>query len=253
MEIGDPSTKDTLWHTMRADFERLYPETRTNDLLMCCVCGRLLPFEDFTIEHIIPRQMLQDDPQQVKDNPKTTKSIRGGLTLLCNAPLRVKDGQPRRLGCNGWKGRFYDPALREILNGTVINHPFKKVTTLHQIALLCGAYLAMVRRYGYQIALTPSGVLMRHQFFRPGTFVKDMPHRSQLILAGQAPEYADEHLDFWEEPFTFAIEPGSCLVRFRSIVMYVPMSRDPTTPISTHLRFVPSKYRLRPDFGVAFG
>ena len=252
MEIDDPSTKDTLWHTMRADFEQYYPETKNNNLLMCCACGRLLPVEAFTVEHILPQQMLQDDPPEVKANPVTTRGVRAGLTLLCNAPLRPREGQTRRLGCNAWKGQFYDTALREVLSGTIQAHKFKPITDNHTIALLCAAYLGMAREYGYQIALTAAGNLMRRQFFLPRTFHRDLPLRSQMFLMGQPPEYTEGHLDFWSRPFKIEIDRGSCLVLLRAVVVYVPISRDPTMPIARHLKIAPTKYRLRPNLSVAF-
>jgi hypothetical protein len=110
----------------------------------------------------------------------------------------------------------------------------------------------MVREYGYQVALTTAGSLMRRQFFLPVRFQRDMPSSSQMLLAGPPPDYTDDRLDFWARPFKFEVDRGMCSIVLRSIVFYVPISRDPTTPIARHLRIVPSRYRLRPNFDVAF-
>jgi hypothetical protein len=172
MDLLTASIKEELWHKMRQDLAGYAPEVSDSNQLMCCACGRFLPPEHYSLEHIIPRQALADDPQPVKD--KVTANERSGNLLLCTKPLRIKEKTVYENGCNSWKGRFFDRPLRELLNGRAIAFPRTRFTMQYSIAMTCVAYLAMVFEFGYQVALTPSGLLMRRQFFVPHKFLRDM-------------------------------------------------------------------------------
>jgi hypothetical protein len=253
MDLLAASIKENLWHKLRHDLQSyIPPEMRDNDLLMCCTCGRFLPYEDFTLEHIIPQQALADDPAEIKSNPETTANVRATNILLCSKRLMIKGRRAYNNGCNSWKGRWYDGRLRELLSGRIFDHAYKKVSNQHIIAAICAAYLAMVLEYGYQIALTPSGLLMRHQFFSPSKFHHDMPLRSQMILAAPPPEYDESHIRIWSHPFSFSIKRDSCYVGFRTMSLIIPVSRDPRLPVSRSILITPPKYKLRPDFRTVF-
>jgi hypothetical protein len=251
MDLLAASLKKKLWHKLRQDLQLYIPQMQHNDLLMCCTCGRFLPYDDFSLEHIIPQQALADDPPEIKANPETTANTRSGNILLCRKPLLIK-GRKYNNGCNSWKGRFYDGRTRELLNWRVFNNQYKNVTNEHMIAALCTAYLAMVLEFGYQVALTPSGMLMRHQFFSPSKFHREMPDRSEMILAAPPLPYSENYITIWAHPFSFTIERNACVVAFRTMWLIVPISRDPRLPIAQSLVFAPSKYKLRPDFGTVF-
>ena len=252
MEFICTSIKEKLWHTMRHDLQSYAPQIGQNNLLMCCTCGRFLPYEDFSLEHIIPQQALADDPKQVKANPDTTTNVRSGNILLCNKPILIKGYKPTNNGCNGWKGRHYDRLTREVLNGRIISHGHKAFTNDYIIALLCTAYLGMVMKFGYQVALMGSGRLMRGQFFQPSKFHRDLPSRSQLVLVGQLPEYDEDYLDIWKNPFKFTIDTDSCYVAMRSISLIIPISYDIRLPLYKSLLITPIRYKLRPDFETIF-
>jgi hypothetical protein len=254
MDLLAASIKENLWHKLRQDLKFYYtPQISGNDRLMCCTCGRFLPYEDFNLEHIIPQQALADDPREIKSNPETTANARSGNILLCSKPLLIKGRNVYKNGCNSWKGRFYDSRLRELLNGHILSHKYKKVSNQHIIAAACSAYLAMVLEFGYQVALTPNGLLMRQQFFLPYKFHRDMPLRSQIILAAPPPiSYDESDLRLWSHPFTFTIKGNSCYVGFRTMSLVIPISRDPRSPISKSILIAPSKYTLRPDFQTVF-
>jgi hypothetical protein len=252
MDLLAASLKERLWHKLRHDLQSYIPQIQHNDLLMCCTCGRFLPHDDFNLEHIIPQQALADDPPEIKANPETTANTRSGNILLCRKPLLVNGRKKHNNGCNGWKGRFYDGRTRELINARIFNDPYKKVANEHIIAALCTAYLAMVLEFGYQVALTPSGVLMRRQFFSPSKFHREIPHGSQMILAAPPPPYSENDIPIWSHPFSFTINRNSCNVRFRTMSLSVPISRDPRLPIAQSLVFAPSKYKLRPDFSTVF-
>lgn len=251
MSFMDPSAKELLWHDQRADLARYFPETENNDKLMCCACGRFLGFDDFSIEHIIPRQALRDDPHSVRNSPEATVNVRSWNTLLCNKQLMIDGKKVYGGGCNSWKGRCYDGMIREVLNGRALNAA-GRTTTRHLVALACVAYLATVREFGYQIALTQSGLLMRQQFFQPNSFDKRMPLNCQMVLAAPPPSADEENLPLWTRPFNFTIERASCLVACRSVVIRIPLARDPHLPIAVHLPVPPARYKLRPDFRTAF-
>lgn len=252
MDLLAASIKENLWHKLRQDLQSYIPQTNGSNLLMCCTCGRFLPYKDFNLEHIIPQQALADDPSEIKSNPETTANMRSKNILLCSKPLMIKGRRVYNNGCNSWKGRFYDGRIRELLSGRIFDHEHKKVSNQHLIAALCAAYLAMVREFGYQVALTPSGLLMRQQFFLPSKFHRDMPLRSQMIFAAPPPEYEESHLKIWSNPFNFTIERDTCYVGFRTMSLMLPISRDPRLPIAKSILVAPPKYKLRPDFRTVF-
>jgi hypothetical protein len=245
-DILQASTKEMLWHTLRQSLAAIYPETNDNDLLMCCGCGRFLSFDAFSIEHILPKQFVSDDPEQVRQDADMPVSTRSGLTLLCKQRLLVKERVIGN-GCNGWKGRFYDGCLKAALRGRLETAPFSEQ---HLVALQCAAYLALVREFGYAAAATSAGAMLRRQFFNPRSFVRDMPFTSQMALAAPPPAYDAGLRDHWAKPFTIAFDqsPKSCVVTFRSAAMRVPISRDPRLPVATKLKIVPPRFLLRPDF-----
>jgi hypothetical protein len=246
-----PSIEDRLWHTMRADLAKFVPETSENDLLMCCACGRFLRHKDFDLEHLVPRQALRTDPIEVRDDPATPANVRSGNILLCRKPLLYKNSPLYGNGCNSWKGRFYDKPISEILAGRVqdLQSPNKRIRNAHIIGGLMLGYLAMVAEYGYIVALMPSGRLLREQFFNPNQFHRSLGTRYQVLLAG-AP-FTEAKDGIWTKPFSFKFDRGACIVTVRNFVITLPMSRDPCAPIAKHIKIVPSRFKLRPDFSTA--
>ena len=241
------SLKEKLWHKMREDLKTYIPEIIDSNAPMCCVCGRVLSYDDFSLEHIIPQQALREDPSDIKSNPATTVNARSGVILLCRKRLLIK--QRSSNGCNGWKGQFFDDHLRELLSGRGLGKsPYKRLSEQRMIAALCASYLAMILEFGYQVALTRSGILMREQFFSPTRFHRRMPLRHQMILAAPPPKYEDAHFKLWAHPFQFTVDTDVCYVGFRTMSLILPISRDPRLPVAKSIIIVPSKYRLRPDF-----
>jgi hypothetical protein len=57
----------------------------------------------------------------------------------------------------------------------------------------------------------------------------------------------------WAKPFSFGFQrPGVCTVAARNFGIMVPISRDPREPFATHLKIVPTRYKLRPNFSTVF-
>ena len=249
--IDLPSIKKILWEEMRHDFVSIAPEFLTSEVLPCCVCGRLLPQRHFTLEHILPRQALAEDPPEIRSNPESSNNRRTRLTLLCNYSLKTKESTVS-LGCNGWKGKQFDGYLCDIVVDKVPRRRGGKITTRHMIALSIASYLAMVSRYGYRIVFTTSGLMMRRQFFHPQSYIKDMPDACQGMVTGSRFTYPEIPSELWLTPFTFKVYPNLCLVTMRQAGINIPLSRDPDFPVSSSLRFLPSRYRLRPDFQTLF-
>jgi hypothetical protein len=248
-----PSIKEHLWHKMRSDLATFVPEIAVNQLLMCCCCGRFLPQEFFDLEHLIPQQALREDPPTVRSNAATPSNVRSGNLLLCKKPLLYRGSKLYDNGCNSWKGRFYDKPISDILAGRTTqtaDAKGRRLQNAHIIGGLMLAYLAMVARFGYVIALMPSGLLLREQFFRPQKFHPKLDARYQLILAGAPFTSADTEI--WRNPFAFKFERGACLVTVRNFVITAPVSRDPFAPLAQHLRIAPEKYKLRPNFSTSF-
>lgn len=126
------------------------------------------------------------------------------------------------------------------------------ITNTHIIAALSLAYLAMVAEFGYIIVLMRSGLLMREQFFIPRKFHRELPHRSQMVLGGSLP-ISSSGTRMWAKPFSFGFErTGACIVGARNFAVNIPISRDPRELFAKHLRIVPTKYKLRPDFRAFF-
>jgi len=248
-DIDTPALKEILWHKMRGDLSRYIPDIAVTDRLMCPTCCRFLPFDHFTIEHIIPQQALADDPPDVR--AAISRIERGAVTLLCQKQLLIKGKKVYDKGCNSWKGRFYDKFLREIFNGRVVSGP--GFTSRHQVALFVACYLAIFSKYGYQVTLSEAGLIMRQQFFSPNRFIKGVPVNCQMTLMGEPlSKYSEESERYWKPPFKITIEQRSFLVGVRNVSLHMPMSRNPETPIAHRLPFAPSKYALRPDFRTVF-
>lgn len=174
---------------MRADLSSYAPDVIASQKLMCCAFGRFLPQEDFSLEHILPQQVLVEDLPEVRS--LTTRNARSRLTLLCSKPIKLKewiyDG-----GCNGWKGRFYDGPLRQALNRAIVA-PRLRATMQHSVAVFCTAYLAMVHHFGYQIALTQAGLRARRQFFSPRSFLAGVPPQCQMLMLGSMPAHVSKN------------------------------------------------------------
>jgi hypothetical protein len=253
-EVLTASIEDRLWHSMRIDLAKYVPEVADNQLLMCCACGRFLRRECFDLEHLIPRQTLKTDPEIVRADPTTPANLRAGNLLLCKEPLIVKGTRLYNNGCNSWKGRFYDKPISDIFTGhaqqVIQGVQRSRVYNAHIIGALMLGYLAMVAEYGYIVALMESGRLLRQQFFRPNKFHPKLGSRYQVLLAGE--RFTSPSDGVWTAPFSFAFDRGACLVTARNFVITVPMSRDPLTPIARDLKFVPNRYKFRPDFRTVF-
>jgi len=172
-DINLPSIKERLWHKMRGDLVQYVPAIAGNRLLMCCCCGRFLPFEAFSLEHLIPQQALRLDPVVIRNNPATPANMRAGNLLLCQSPLKIKGNVVYPQGCNSWKGKHYDRAIRELVAAGAWTSV--RATQVHIIAALCLAYLGMIEQFGYRAALMPSGLIMRQQFFMPRDFHRLLP------------------------------------------------------------------------------
>jgi hypothetical protein len=234
---------------MRHDLAGYIPEIAGNQLLMCCACGRYLSQEWFDLEHLIPQQALKQDPAVVQNDPMTPKNVRAGTLLLCRKPLMVKGTIVYRNGCNSWKGRFYDRPIRELVSGSALQS--NACTQVHIIAALSLGYLAMVAEFGYVVALMQSGLLMRQQFFMPYKYHRALPLRHQMLL-GHDTSITSPDARMWSNPFSFGFDVPGCTVAMRNFVVIVPVSRDPRVRLAKHLRIVPSKYALRPNFKTVF-
>jgi hypothetical protein len=241
------STEERLWHKMRGDLAKYVPEVAASQLLMCPCCGRFLPREAFDLEHIITRQAVKLDPDAVRENPTTPVNVRSGNLLLCKKPLKHGSRLLYQNGCNSWKGKHYDKAIRELVSASWTP---KATTPLHTIAALCLGYIGMVSEYGYRVVLMQSGSLMRRQFFEPSRYLPELPLPCRILLIGGLDPSIDNRM--WLTPFAFKMEENWCIVVARNFAIRLPCTRDPRLPIAQRLRFVPEKYRLRPHFGISF-
>ncbi|HYA80413.1 MAG TPA: hypothetical protein VED87_05745, partial [Methylocystis sp.] len=176
--------KEILWHKMRGDLAFYVPYFKTNELLLCPACLRPLDFDNFSLEHIIPQQALADDPVEVRAAIPTSQ--RSGITLLCRKRLLVNGKWLHNNGCNSWKGKYYDGILRDMFR---TDFKLNRYTERYTIGLFSAGYLALFMKYGYQIALSEAGRIMRQQFFLPNRLLKELPLGSQMVLKGEAPTH----------------------------------------------------------------
>ncbi|WJR66400.1 hypothetical protein QTA58_19605 [Neorhizobium sp. CSC1952] len=247
-QIDIPAQKEILWHRLRTDLKSLVPRFDNDDLLLCPTCCRPLGFDEFSVEHIVPKQALRCDPANVRQ--AIPQNERSGLTLLCQKPLVIKGKRVPGHGCNSWKGKHFDPSLRELLGA---DFQKARINTRHQVSLYSAGYLALFRQFGYQISLSPAGLLSRRQFFFPNTFLPDVPLNCQMILAGERrSEFNEDEKAYWCEPFNIKIDDQTALVVLRNMGFRVPISRDPTQPLARILPYLPSKFKFRPDLTTVF-
>jgi hypothetical protein len=170
--------------------------------------------------------------------------------LRCQRPLIIKGKPIPGHGCNSWKGKFYDAFLRDLLRA---DFQTKQLNSRHQIALFSAGYLGLFRQFGYQIALLPTGLLMRNQFFHPNSFLRDVPPACQMMLTGNGLSNYDEATrTYWTEPFKINVDDTSAFIVLRNMSFKLPLSRDPTLPLARALPYAPSKYAFRPDLTTVF-
>ncbi len=247
--IDIPAQKEILWHKMREDLRTLVPWFDNHDLLFCPTCLRPLPYNDFSVEHILPQRALKVDAKSVRE--VISKNERSGLTLLCSRNLIYKGKTISGTGCNGWKGKHIDRFLQDVVAADFSSRD--TVYSQHQVALVSAGYLALFRTYGYQVALSEAGLIMRMQFFNTKNFIPIIPSQTQMMLIGEGlGEYSEDHHAYWSEPFKITIDPPFASVVMRHASIRLPISHDPTKPFARVLEYVPSKYRFRVDVRTAF-
>jgi hypothetical protein len=244
-DLLEASIREKLWHRQRESLQQFLPPDFVGDVLMCPTCGRFLKQSEFSLDHLIPQQAIKKDPAAVRQ--RLSKNVRAGNILLCSKALKIGGKTVYENGCNSWKGRFYDSRLADLFCKEVGDYPG---TEAHLRAALCLGYLAMVAEFGYAVALMPSGVVLRNQFFKPSKFVKDLPLTSQMMLTGSPPE--DEASLLWGTPFSFHIAQDHCIATARQFSITLPLSRDPREIRNSKLKHLPSRYTLRPIFSTVF-
>lgn len=197
-QIDHPSIKEELFLKLQQDHSIFDPSSANTDKIRCCMCGRLLAKDQFSLEHIIPQQALKADLRAARTLVPT--NTRAGLTLLCNTPLELKGRKYSEKGCNSWKGAKYDTNINKIINGGInkINHKNPIISLLS----LC--YLALFSKFGYRVAFTKAGIICRKQFFSPTKFQADLPDFSQLAFLGSSPlDITENNQAYWSSPFWF--------------------------------------------------
>lgn len=203
------SIREKLWHSMRNDLAKFIPEIATNKLLMCCTCGRFLPQTDFDLEHLIPRQALKLDADEIRAHPDTPVNVRAGNLLLCKKPLTLRGTTVYKNGCNSWKGRFYDKRIADLVSGKVLGSDVP-ITNVHIIAALSLAYLAMVAEFGYIVASMKSGLLLREQFFNPYKYHRDLGARHKIAGWWENANFLSKRSVLGASIF-FRLRPSRCL------------------------------------------
>ncbi|MCP1237014.1 hypothetical protein NKW55_10400 [Gluconobacter kondonii] len=245
MEIDAPDIKRQLWVTMRRDLVKLVPYLKDTEKLICPLCGRLLCFEEFSLEHILPQQGLKCDPDEVRS--KYSKNERAGLTLTCKSPLKIKGKKIATNGCNGWKGMHYDKAISDTMKYQSDSRRLGR----HTRGALVAAFLGLFKKFGYSVVLTSSGAIMRKQFLLIDKFCRELPDRCTIMLSGETPKRLGEVPDeYWNIPIWVNIPDDNvqyCSAGYRSVSVCLPLSRNPRVPINTSNLHVPDRYILRPN------
>lgn len=246
-DIQLPELKFKIWTVMREDLAQYVPAFKNTDTLLCPICCRSLKFEKFSLEHILPQQVVKLDPVSVRKI--LTKNERSGLTLLCSETL-VVDGKSYANGCNGWKGRNFDTRVNELLNSVDFPRLFSDT---HIIAFLIVGFLGLFKQYGYRVALTESGLAVRNQFFNPRRFTKHLPLTSRMALRGEPRKaYIPDMHAYWSDPVKVYVEGRKATIVIRNFSVILPLSHDPTIPLAKTLAYAPPKHVFRPDLRLAF-
>ncbi|TIW68542.1 MAG: hypothetical protein E5V60_04490 [Mesorhizobium sp.] len=246
-DVQLPDLKFKLWTMLREDLVQYVPAFEDADTLLCPICCRPLRYEQFSLEHILPQQAMKLDPTDVRN--AIIKNERSGLTLLCSETLIVGNKSYAK-GCNGWKGRNFDPHISDLLK----RGPFSiQFADTHIIALLVVGYLGLFKQYGYRVALTDSSLVLRNQFFNPRRFTKHLPLKSQMVLSGDPhTQYGPETHAYWSDPVKVYVDATKATIAIRNYSVILSLSYDPTIPLARTLAYAPRKHVFRPDLRLAF-
>lgn len=208
---------------MRGDLVKHLPWFMDNDKLLCPICHRTLGYDDFSIEHIIPKQTVQSDPHEVK--LATARDARSKLTLLCRAPLKINGKMVSKNGCNGFKGSHYDKNISFMLK---INLDTARVTQRHQFSMFALGLVALIGRCGYRFALSADAIPLRFQFFSPNKRVDEVHFLNEIMLVGEPwTSFTDVDPKYWSDPFDFVSETASgtsrTLIITRNVMTILPI------------------------------
>ena len=221
---------------MHADLKSFIPHFPTDEL-MCPACFRHMKFHELSLEHIIPQQAVERDPIEVRN--AIARNRRSGLTLLCKKQLIFKGKKFPGNGCNGWKGKYFDGFVREALS---LDLGDVKLNSRHQISMFALGYLALFSKYGYRVALSSSGLLMRRQFFAPNSFLSAVPLKYQIILGGPLLTQLDEdNKTYWDDPFKIDVERDSACLVIRSLCFFSSSIRRPNDTSGARITIRPAE------------
>jgi hypothetical protein len=161
--MATPPENKRLFHILRHNLIHVRPGYTDRDVILCPLCLREISIEQLdAVEHIVPRNLLENDPRYMK---KISLSRRAGLTVLCRHPRTTETDQPARNGCNGWKGQKYDLLFKGMLQGRRI--AVSELKHRHAVAVLIMAYLGAFQRLGYEYILRSELDDVRRQFDYP--------------------------------------------------------------------------------------
>lgn len=159
--------KDEAYKVLREDLLKVRPDLSDREVILCPLCLREIPQTDIItsgIEHIIPQVVVQNDPVAYKT--LANKNQRCGITVLCRQTRNIKsNGKILNDGCNGFKGRTYDWAIKNILDDKP--HKQEELQFRHGVALLTMGYLGAFQIFGYSYILRPELDEIREQFDFP--------------------------------------------------------------------------------------
>lgn len=152
------------------------------NVILCPICLREMNKSEVIgggIEHIIPQNVVRDDPKEMKR--LGTKNQRCGVTVLCRRPRPCKaNGRECKEGCNGLKGRFFDRLYTRKLNYIQISS--EELTHRHGVAILVMAYLGAFQLFGYEYILRPQLDEIREQFDYPDERKTDWLDHAMVYL-----------------------------------------------------------------------
>lgn len=244
-KIDNPGIRWELFTKLNAELTTFRPDIAAEQKILCPVCGRALPFDAFSLEHILPQRLLKKDPLNAQT---ISKNKRAGLTLLCKKNLIMTNSKTLNGGCNQWKGKMYDQKLEAFFEGS------KTLSGIHE-AFFATAYLALFSAYGYRVAFTEAGNVSRFQFLNPQKrLLRRLPFMSNTILGF---DYEDwKKWDKWDEPFSFGEEELSeglmCVVTIRGKATALPLSHPLSLAFNSPLIIPSRKKILRPVFNAYF-
>lgn len=232
------SLKKELFKLLHENLVATFPSYASKEVVLCPVCFTEITENEVlggALEHIVPTNIVNEDPDCIKF---ATKNQRSGLTVLCRKRriwgnqttydfgerdwnIQIKwSNKVANQGCNGLKGSLYDRVFCGLLDDT--SHNLLELTNRQKVATLMMGYLGAFQIFGYEYVLLPELNEVRDQFDRPDIKITKWLDRVVYFADISFPGICATE---WGMPFNFGgslHESAPLEVRFRRFRVELP-------------------------------